>query len=87
MSVAYCYRSGELGVARREPAGAIALLRGPARTLRAAVEVGARHSYNPGVLLVPGIPEATDDDAALVAAATWARWMAKRPGLTYLGTI
>jgi hypothetical protein len=35
--------------------------------LREVVEVGARHGYEAGVLLVPGVPEAENDDAALDA--------------------
>lgn len=87
MSVAYCFRSGEVEIAYKEPAGSIALLRGPAAVLRASVELGARHSYKPVTLLVPGVPEADDDSRALDAAAAWAKWMAKRFGLIYLGAI
>lgn len=87
MSVAYCFRSGEVEVSRSAPQGAIALLRGRASALRDAVQATARHSRKAGELLVPGVPEAASDNEALDAAAAWAKWVAKRPGLTYLGAI
>ena len=87
MSVAYCYRSGEVQVARREPSGAIALVRGPAPLLRQVVSANARHSRTSNTLLVPGVPEAVTQEEALDAAAAWAKRVAQRPGLTYLGAI
>lgn len=87
MSVAYCFRSGQVHVARKEPTGAIALVRGPAQALRDAISANARHSRTSDTLFVPGVPEAADDSKALNAAAAWGRRVAQRPGLTYLGAI
>jgi hypothetical protein len=88
MSVAYCFRSGQVGVARKVPPGSIALVSGPSAELRHQVEAKARHARIGTALMVPGAPEAADDDAALDAAAAWAKWMVKNvPVLTYLGAV
>lgn len=69
MAVAFCYRSGEIDFSRSSvPDGAIPIVRsrlGVAK-LRDKVAAKARLAYNGG-LLVPGIPEADDDQAALDA--------------------
>ncbi|QCN99526.1 hypothetical protein D3093_30015 (plasmid) [Azospirillum argentinense] len=53
------------------------LSRGPDEHVRKAAGVVARHGYD-GTLLVPGIPEAITDDAALEAVAWFRRQMASR---------
>ncbi len=76
MSVAFCYRSGEIEFARSlVPDGAIPFVRSRkgVSTLREIVEVRARRAYDGG-LLVPGIPEADSDDAALSAFEKWKAW-------------
>lgn len=64
---ARCYRGGQIGLGVREPKGAITFASGSARKLRAIVSAVARHAYDGKTLLVPGIPEAENDDAALAA--------------------
>ena len=55
----YCWSSGLIEFGRRLPEGALLIADGPSRCLRSAVTVCARHGYRPGVLLVPGVPEAS----------------------------
>lgn len=82
----YAFRSGEIGFCKgRVPEGALRLLRGPARALRRTVSAAARHAYDNRTLLVPGVPEATDGDAALLAASRFRREIQKR--LTDLTTM
>lgn len=73
---AYCFASGQIEFGITVPDGALALAKGAARPLKQAVEVLARHGYEPGVLLVPGVPEARSFEeakAAVVRFVTWAR--------------
>jgi hypothetical protein len=79
MNIAYCYASGEIGFATSSastPAGVIVFLksRKSARTLKKIVALKARQARNRKVLLVPGIPEATDGDAAFKALKVWSAW-------------
>ena len=64
---AYCWRSGVLEFGQRIPDGALPVDHGTERSVRRRVEVLARHAYDGQTLLVPGIPEAQDDDEALSA--------------------
>lgn len=81
---AYAWRSGAIDVSNgRTPAGAIKLF---TFTSRRAAVVGnrvldtlARHAYDGTTLLVPGVPEADNDDAALDALIAWCRRV--RPSL------
>ena len=76
--VVYCWRTGVIGLDRRAPKGALGLVKAPGRALRRAVEVCARHGYRDGVLLVPGLPEASDDVAAMEAAKSFRDQIRKR---------
>lgn len=75
----FCFRNGVIGFARKTPPGAIQIASGPARKLRQVITVCARHGYEPGVLLVPGVPEAelraTDP---LVALRSFQEWVNRR---------
>ncbi len=68
---AFCYRKGQIGFGRSVPDGALLLGSGPARTLREKVSGLARHAYDNITLLVPGVPEAPDDTAALKAVGVF----------------
>jgi hypothetical protein len=78
MSKAYCYASGQIDfVSRGEvPAGAIHFASGPKVKLVPFVEVMARHAYDGETLLVPGVPEAPSQAAALLALRKWCNWIA-----------
>jgi hypothetical protein len=83
--IAYCWRNGRIEFGRTMPEGAIEVARGGAKPLRDIVDVLARHGYERGVLLVPGVPEAEDDNAAVDALARWQLWCARRsyPGVRW----
>jgi hypothetical protein len=96
---AYCYASGLIEFGRKVPDGALPFASGPAKALRSFVEPLARHGYKtrrvrgrptkiPGTdcLLVPGIPEAPDQDKALDALHAFMGWIGKKPpaGITVL---
>lgn len=50
------------------PKGMLLLIRGDRWLVEPVVQAQARHGYEPGVLLVPGIPEAENDVEAMDAA-------------------
>lgn len=60
-------RRGVISIASTAPEGDLVLIDGPEAALRELVNAEARHGYTAGALLVPGIPEAESDDAALDA--------------------
>jgi hypothetical protein len=77
MATGFCYRSGEIDTcAGAPPDGTIPFVRsrkGPTQ-LKALISVRARLAYDGVTLLVPGIPEAVDDNAALDALDKWKAW-------------
>lgn len=100
-TLAYCFASGRIEFGSRCPKGAIPLLRGEDKKVREFVEPLARHGYStrlidgrrtkiPGTdtLLVPGVPEAPDQSAAMDALQAFMAWIgpfAKREGLIVMG--
>ena len=78
MPVVYCSRDGVIGIGRRAPHGSLPLVSARGRNLRRIVEVVARHAYDGVTLLVPGIPEAASDLAALEAARSFQKQVARR---------
>ena len=61
----YCYRSGEIGFALHQvPSGAIAIAQAPHGIAERAVHGSARLAYDNQTWLVPGIPEARDEEKA-----------------------
>lgn len=82
-SKAWCWRTGQIGIGARSkaaPRGTITFATGPSRRLREVVEVLSRHAYDGKTLLVPGIPEATDERAAEKALGTFALLVRSRLG-------
>lgn len=77
MTYAYCYRSGEIEFGDDVPEGAISVLQGDNDFVRERVTARARHGYRPGVLLVPGIPEAADEIEAERALTAFMAFRAK----------
>jgi hypothetical protein len=68
--LAVAWRSGLLEFVeglQRMPAGAMVLAQGPKEEVMELIRGNARRGYEPGVLLIPGCPEAKDDGAALDA--------------------
>ena len=72
---AYCWASGQIEFGRDIPEGALPIARGPARKVRDFIESVCRHAYDGETLLVPGIPEATDQSVALDALHAWLDWI------------
>lgn len=67
----YCWRSGEIEIGTHLPKGAIQLASGELRELERAVSATARLAYDGNTWLVPGVPEAESDDAALDATVAY----------------
>lgn len=78
MAVICCWRPGEVEVRQRLVEGSLTLARGPRARLEQALLALARHAYDGRTLLVPGLPEASDDDAALEAVLVFERRLRDR---------
>lgn len=85
---AFCYATGLIEFGRKMPDGALPIASGPAKKLREFIEVKARHGYQthtvngrltkiPGTdcLLVPGVPEAPGQLAAVDSLLAWKKWI------------
>ncbi len=64
---AYCFASGEIGFGPAVPDGALPIAYGPAADIDRAIAGTARLAYDNETWLVPGIPEADNDDDRLSA--------------------
>jgi len=73
---AFAWRSGQIGLGRSVPEGALMIAEGPPRVLRRVMDVFAREDYRGGYL-VPGIPEARSDEEAGDALAQFMSGVAK----------
>ncbi|MEA3017329.1 MAG: hypothetical protein QOI38_2051 [Sphingomonadales bacterium] len=71
-------RHGRISFSPRLVEGLLPVGRDSERRLRAEIEVTARHAYDGKTLLVPGVPEAPDADAALDALIAYRDWIAPR---------
>ncbi|EED3047352.1 host nuclease inhibitor protein [Salmonella enterica subsp. enterica serovar Virchow] len=69
---AYCWASGLIEFGNTLPEGALPIIVGEEKQVRDVVGVLARHAYN-GDLLVPGIPEAADQNEAREALERFCR--------------
>lgn len=84
--VAWCWASGQIEIGEVLPpdapdgGGAIEIARGPKFALKGHISVVARHGYREGAgqMLVPGVPEAEDEQAKGDALAQWLSWCGKR---------
>ena len=95
--VAWCWASGLIEIGNHLPAssldgsGAILIAEGPRYALKGAIDVAARHGKgaSEGKLLVPGIPEAENQKAAIRALDQWLDWnrkcrRGKRDGIVWI---
>lgn len=78
---AWCWPSGLIEFGSRTPNGAIQIASGKEVALRRTVDVLARHGKgaSAGCLLVPGVPEAAQDETDAAkgdALAAWLKWCA-----------
>lgn len=74
---AYCYASGRIEFGPKIPDGALPIAKGPDRALRDFLCGVSRHAYDGETLLVPGIPEAPNQSAALDALKRFTTWITK----------
>lgn len=77
--VAYVWASGLIEIGKEIPEGAIKIAHGPQSSLKAQLNTVARHGYgdSAGKLLLPGIPEAPDQEKAGDALEAFIAWAAK----------
>lgn len=86
---AFCYASGLIEFGKSIPKGGLVIARGPDKELREFIEVKARHGYRTrrvngrpvkirgsDTLLVPGVPEASNQHEGLTALHNWMKWIA-----------
>jgi len=71
---AYCFSDGIIFYGYDTPQGAIEVVRGDQRQVRERLDVVCRHGWTPGVLLVPGVPEASDQREAADVLAKFLAW-------------
>lgn len=76
---AYCWRTGQLQLAREVPEGALELAQAPDKVMTDAVQATARLAYD-NTWLVPGVPEASSDTAAVDAVIDYQKHLQKRIG-------
>ncbi|EAY1375590.1 TPA: host nuclease inhibitor protein [Salmonella enterica] len=74
---AYCWASGLIEFGNTLPEGALPIVTGNEKNVRDVVGVLARHAYN-GDLLVPGIPEAANQNEAREALERFSRVIQER---------
>jgi hypothetical protein len=86
--VAWCWANGLIEIGDSTPAssadgcGPIEIATGPKSALRAALEAVARHGRgrSAGQLLVPGVPEAVDQQSGGDALHVWLAWINRVQG-------
>ncbi|EAA6550995.1 host nuclease inhibitor protein [Salmonella enterica subsp. diarizonae] len=74
---AYCWASGLIEFGNTLPEGALPIVTGNEKQVHDEVTVMARHAYN-GDLLVPGIPEAADQNESREALERFSRVIQER---------
>lgn len=81
--IAYCWASGLIQFGYTLPYGAIEIARGRAGIVRRVITATARISRHNKELLVPGVPEASNDRQAILALELHCRWLkqSERDGL------
>lgn len=62
--IAYAFRSGHIGFGTKVPDGALIIAKGPAKIVGQIVRGNARLAYDNETWLVPGCPEAENDEQA-----------------------
>lgn len=74
---AVVWASGLIQFKDSVPEGACVLCEGPEKAVRDFVEVTARHGWEKGVLLVPGVPEAKNQHEGMTALLKHRTWIGK----------
>lgn len=72
---AFCWQTGKIEFGRSVPDGALEIANAPAKKIRKVICATARHAYDGKTLLVPGVPEAADEDIAIDALIAYCNWI------------
>lgn len=75
---AYCFASGEICFGPSIPDGALPIIDGPDADVHRVIRGGARLSYDGETWLVPGVPEADDQNIAVDALIAFRRRAVER---------
>lgn len=79
---AWCFRDGVIHLSAQPAQGALVISScrqgDNAEAWWAEISVLARHGYDRLTRIVPGVPEAEDDDAAFAAVSRFRDWLAQR---------
>lgn len=79
MTIAFAFRDGRIEFGSKCPVDAIPIANSPnKRKLLKIISGNARHSHNGNSLLVPGIPEAADEDDAVLSLRYFSEIVAMR---------
>lgn len=76
--IAFCWASGLIQFGTRLREGAIEIARGRKSIVRREITATARLSYDSKTLLVPGVPEATNQAEAAAMLMIHCRWLKQR---------
>lgn len=77
-TIAYCWATGVIGFAATEPEGAITIASGPDKQVRELIAGTCRLAHDNKTWLVPGVPEAADQTAAVDALIAYRNWIRTR---------
>ncbi|XHS78520.1 hypothetical protein ACFJGW_00690 [Burkholderiaceae bacterium UC74_6] len=77
---AYCGPNGVIHFGPATPKHSVEIVRGPEGRVRRYIDIVARHGYDKGLLLVPGMPEADDENAARAALKSFVEWASANAG-------
>lgn len=77
---AYCWRGGRIELVKNNVhlPSAFIITRGPAKRLRELICALSRHAYDGKTLLVPGLPEAKDENSAVRAVLSFRKEIESR---------
>lgn len=77
-TIAYCWKSGLIEFGESVPEGAIPMISGDDQKVRELMDAVARTDHDNVTLLVPGVPEADDEDAKYAALQKFLDWLRSR---------
>lgn len=75
---AYCWQSGLIEFGTEVPEGAMPMVSVDDQAVRDLLQATARLAHDNETLLVPGVPEALDEEAKLDALDRFMQWLRRR---------
>jgi hypothetical protein len=69
--------SGRIVISERLPRGNLPIARGNEEELNEQMRMKARRGYDPGVYLVPGVPEAQNEDERVAALIRFMKFVGR----------